>query len=87
MVTPAARGQEPADHVIEGVGRRQVRGIDVQAGREFLGQPVIQQPRTMFSRDLQQLGPDDRNAPALLDEAQQVIPGIVVECADRHASR
>ncbi len=40
-----------------------------------------------FSRDLKQFGPDDRNAAAFLDETEQVIPGIVVERADRHARR
>ena len=79
LFTPATRGEKNAHHVVQRVRVRQLRGADVEPGGEPFGGPVVQQPRSAIGGDHQQLGSDDRDDPPLLDEAQQILPRVVVE--------
>ena len=76
---PAARAQEPAHDVVQRVGLGQLADVDVQPARELLREPVIEQARSLVGLDLQQLRPDDRDDATLFDEAEQVVPGVVVQ--------
>ena len=83
LFAPAVRRQEPADDVVERVGLRQPRGIDVELAGELFRDPVVEQARAGLGLDLQQLRPDDRDDAALLDEVEQVLPRIVIERGER----
>ena len=48
-----------------------------------LRDPIVKQSRPLLGRDHEQLGSDDRNDAPLLDEAQQVIPRIIIERGHR----
>ena len=87
LLAPAAPRQENAHHVVEGVGMGQVRGGHVESRGELFRRPVEQQAGTALGRDHQKLGPYDRNDPSLLDEAQQVLPRVVIERGDGQAYR
>ena len=79
--------EEPADDVVQRVRLRQLRGVDAELGGELLGDPVVEQARPGLGLDLEQLGPDDRDDPALLDEVEEVVPGVVVEPGHRLVQR
>ena len=87
FLAPAVRRQEPADDVVQRVGLRQLRGVDVELGGELLGDPVVEEARAGLGLDLEQLGPDDRDDAALLDEVEQVLPRILVERGQRRVHR
>ena len=76
---PAPRAEEPADDVVERVGLRQLADVDIETPGQLLGQPVIQQARSLVGLDHQQLRSDDGDDPPLLDEAEQVVPGVIVQ--------
>ena len=79
ILPAAARREEPADDVVECVGPRQARGVHAELRRELVRDPVVQQPRPGLGLHLEQFRPDDRDDPALLDEVEQVVPGVVIE--------
>ena len=83
FLAPPARRQEQAHHIVERVGLRQIRGGDVESRGELLGGPVKQQPWPALGGDQQQLRPHDGDDPPLLDEAQQIVPRVIVERAGR----
>ena len=82
---PAAGGKKPADDVVQRVGLRQGGDIDIEPDGEFLCEPVVQEARAAVGCDLQELRSHDWNHAALLDEAQEVIPGVIIE--SRHRRR
>ena len=79
FLTTAARGEERAHDVVQRVRRRKRGGVDVEPGSQLFGDPVVEQAGPGFGLDLQKLGADDRDDPALIDEVEQVFPGLVVE--------
>jgi hypothetical protein len=56
-----------------------LRGVDIEPGGELFGQPFVQQPRAAVGLDAQQLRPEDGNHAALFDEAEEVVPRVLVK--------
>ena len=79
VLAPAVGGQEPADHVVERVALGQHRDVHAQLRREFLRDPVVEQARARVGLHVQQLRAHDGDHPALLDEVDEVVPGVLVE--------
>jgi hypothetical protein len=57
-----------------------LRRVEVEPGSELFGQPIVQEARAAVRLDAQQLRPDDGNDPALFDEAQEIVPSVLVQC-------
>ena len=79
LFAPAPRAQEPADDVVERVGLGQLRDVHVEPLRQFPGKPVMEQAGPLVGLDQQQFGPDDRDDSTLFDEADQVVPGVLIQ--------
>jgi hypothetical protein len=70
--------------VVQRVRVRKLRGIDGQLRGELVGHPVIKQARAGFRFHGEQLRTDDRDDSPLLDEIEQVVPGVLVEARRLH---
>ena len=76
---PAPRAQEPADDVVERVRLGQLRDVHVEPRASFSGKPVMEQAGPLVGLDQQQLGPEDGDHAPLFDEADQVVPGVLIQ--------
>ena len=79
LFASAPRAQEPADDVVERVGLGQLRDVHVETLRQLPGKPVMEQAGSLVGLDQQQLGPDDGDDATLFDEADQVVPGVLIQ--------
>jgi hypothetical protein len=67
LLAAASRGEEPADDVGQRERARELRRVDAELRGELLRDPFVEEARSRVGVDLQELRPDDRDAPALLD--------------------
>ncbi len=83
VLAPAARREEPADDVVQRIRIGKLRRIDVELDRELFGHPVVEKARARRGVDLEELGADDGDDAAFLDEVEEVIPRVLVETRNR----
>src|SRR5512132_181621 len=60
-----------------------MRRVDAELRGELLGEPFIEQARAAVGIHLEKLRANDRDDPPLLDEIEEIVPGILVERRER----
>ena len=79
LLAAAALPEIAADDIVERERLGEPGRVHRQLGRQLLGQPFVEQPRTLVGVDAQEVRPDDGNDPALLDVIEEVVPRVLIE--------